>query len=245
MLHKNLFIRFFMSDMKLLAQINNLFNEGDFEEVVSIVESLPEEKKDYHLLFLLASAYSELSDYYDDEHEYNHKTLKILQKIQDQGENDIRWLYLIGRTYFNSTLEEYAIEYFEKVNRICKKDNDISEYVNLQHFVNYCKECLHDRALAMIFTTLEEASKDKDLSIENIHDNHVEVIFPKYKTKVLIDIFDLRRNGARVEFKTILPDNKTDKFSVEGNGHTYENGITDALNRYISHYNEHFRQFLK
>lgn len=73
----------------------------------------------------------------------------------------------------------------------------------------------------------------------------MEVIFPKYKTKVLIDIFDLRRNGARVEFETILPDNKTDKFSVEGNGHTYENGITDALNRYISHYNEHFRQFLK
>ena len=42
-----------MSDMKLLAQVNNLFNEGDFEEVVSIVESLPEEKKDYHLLFYL------------------------------------------------------------------------------------------------------------------------------------------------------------------------------------------------
>ncbi len=233
-----------MSNEAILTKVNNLFEEGQFSEVISIIESLPEEEKCYQMLFILASAYSELSDYEDEDRLYQQKAIKILNSIAMDGERDIKWLYLMGRIYFNSSLEEYAIEYFEKINRICSKDTDIAEYFNFQHFVNYCKECLHDRALAVIYTTFEEASKDKALEMQNIHDNHMELIFPKYNITICINISNLQRNGAKLEFETFLPDNKKDICIVEGCSHTYEKGITDALNKYILHFNDNFRHYL-
>ncbi len=234
-----------MSSEELLTKVNNLFEEGNYNDVIAIVEALPESEKTYQLLFLLASSYSELSDFEDEDRYYQQKTLKILDSIALQGEHDLKWLYMMGRTYFNASAEEYAIEYFNKIHRICSKDSELPETINLQHFVNYCKECLYDRALAVIFTNFEEATHDKELTLSNIHDNHVELFFPKYNVKILIDIFELQRSGARLEFETILPDNVIDKFSTEGFGHTYEHGITNAVYKYITHFNENYRHYLQ
>ena len=92
-----------MTNEELNVKIDTLYETGKYEEIISIVESLPEDEQTYHLLFVLAACYSDLSDLCDDDfHTYHYKAIKILQKIADIGEHDLKWLYLIGRTYFNA-----------------------------------------------------------------------------------------------------------------------------------------------
>lgn len=235
-----------MYNQELCDKVDALYESGEYEAVVSLVENLPDNEKSYHLLYVLAASYSDLSGLGDDDdNTYHYKAIKILKQIADQGEHDLNWLYLIGRTYFNANFEEYAIEYFEKINRICQKDPDLSIFMNLEHFENKCRECLYERALAVIFVTLENASKDKDLSVESILDNDIKLFFPKYNIRVIIDIFELRRSGACLHFKITYPDNAVEEYKIDGYGHTYENGITDALNRFITAVNSNLKQHCK
>lgn len=235
-----------MTNQELCAKIDALYDAGEFEEIVSIVENLPEKEQTYHILFVLAAAYSDLSDLGDDDfNTYHYKAIKILKKIADQGENDLKWLYLIGRTYFNANFEEYAIEYFEKINRICKKDPDLDTYMNLNHYVEKCQEYLYERTLAVVFVTLESAANDKELTVQSIQGNQINLFFPKYDIKLNIAVTDLRRSGACLDFTIEYPDNSKEQYKFEGYGHTFENGITDALNRFITEVNNNLVKHYK
>lgn len=235
-----------MTNQELCDKIDALYDAGEFEEIISIVENLPEKEQTYHILFVLAAAYSDLSDLgNDDFNTYHYKAIKILKKIADQGENDLNWLYLIGRTYFNANFEEYAIEYFEKINRICKKDPDLDTYMNLSHFVEKCQKYLYERTLTVVVVTLENAAKDKDLTVESIQGNQINLFFPKYNIKLNIAISDLRRSGACLEYTISYPDNAVEHYQFEGYGHTFENGITDALNRFITEVNNNLAKHYK
>lgn len=235
-----------MTNQELSAKIDALYDDGKYEEVVSIVENLPEKEQNYHLLFVLAAAYSDLSDLGDDDcNTYHHKAIKILQQIADQGAHDLKWLYLTGRTYFNANCEEYAIEYFEKINRIRQKDPEVADVIDITHFLNKCKEYLYERALAVIFINLESASKDKSIQLESIIDNKIVMVFPKYNIHITITISDMRRSGACLDFDITYCDNTKAHYRFEGYGHTYENGVTDALNSFITEVNNNIEKHCK
>lgn len=235
-----------MINEELNTKIDALYETGKYEEIISIVESLPEDEQTYHLLFVLAASYIDLSDLCDDDfHTYHYKAIKILQKIADIGEHDLKWLYLIGRTYFNANFEEYAIEYFEKINRICKKDPDLNTFMNINHFEDKCREYLYERILAVVFVILEAASKDKTIRLEHMEDNKLNFSFPKYGIKINIASTNLRRSGACIDFTISYPDNITESYTFEGYGHTFENGITDAVNRFVSEVNHNLDKHIK
>ena len=61
-----------MTNQELCDKIDALYNAGEFEEIVSIVENLPEKEQTYHILFVLAAAYSDLSDLGDDDFNTYH-----------------------------------------------------------------------------------------------------------------------------------------------------------------------------
>lgn len=232
-----------MTQEELVTQAESLYNIGKYSEVISLIQSLPEEQKTYHLLYLLALAYSDNLEGDDD---YNqHCALKILKQISDQGEFDLKWLYLTGKVYFTMSQEEYAIEYFDKIGRIVQKDKDIAELMNMQHFVDSCRELLFDRALAVIFVVLKEASKDDKMTICNIDDNKIELLFPKYNIHLNMEISHMHRSGARLSFEIMYPDDCTKKYCIDGDSTTYENGIADALNRFASIINKEFREHCK
>lgn len=229
-----------MTQEELVTQAEALYNDGEYSEVISLIQSLPKEQKSYHLCYLLALAYSDNLDGDDDDNQ--QCALKILKQISDQGEFDLKWLYLTGKVYFSLSQEEYAIEYFDKITRIIQKDKEIADLMYMQHFVDSCKESLFDRALAVIFVMLKEASKDDKMTICNIDDNKLEFFFPGYNINLKIEISHLHRSGARLTFEILYPNDCTKKYRIDGDSTTYENGIADALNRFASIINKEFKE---
>ena len=215
-----------MTQEELLTKAETLYNIGEYSQIISLIQSLPEEQQTYNLLYLLALSYSYNLEGNDDDNQ--HHALKILKKIADQGECDLKWLYLIGKIYFTINKEEYAIEYFD-----------------MQYFIDSCKEYLYERALAVIFITLKEASKDDKISISNIKDNNIEVFFPKYDIKLQIEINHLHRSGATLFFKIMYPDNYYQTYHIDGDANTYENGIADAINKFVCIINKDFMEHCK
>ena len=158
-----------MTQEELVTKAESLYNIGECSEVISLIQSLPEEQKTYNLLYLLALSYSDNLEGDDDDNQ--HRALKILEKISDQGEFDLNWLYLTGKVYFTISQEEYAIEYFDKITKVVKNDKEIAELMNMQHFIDNCRELLFNRALAVMFVSLKEASKYEKITICNIENN--------------------------------------------------------------------------
>lgn len=232
-----------MTQEELVTKAESLYNIGECSKVISLIQSLPEEQKTYSLLYLLALSYSDNSEGNDDDNQ--HRALKILEKISDQGEFDLNWLYLTGKVYFTMSQEEYAIEYFDKITKVVKNDKKIAELMNMQHFLYSCRESLFHRALAVIFVRLKEASKDEKITICNIEDNKLEFLFPKYNIHLKIEISHMHRSGARFTFEMICPDNSTKKYRIDGDSTTYENGIADAVNRFAEAASLEFKEHCK
>ncbi len=224
-----------MTQEELLTKAETLYNIGEYSQIISLIQSLPEEQQTYNLLYLLALSYSYNLEGNDDDNQ--HHALKILKKIADQGECDLKWLYLIGKIYFTINKEEYAIEYFDKIARIFKKDKEFKELINMQYFIDSCKEYLYERALAVIFITLKEASKDDKISISNIKDNNI-VVFPTGN-------WVTNRSGATLFFKIMYPDNYYQTYHIDGDANTYENGIADAINKFVCIINKDFMEHCK
>lgn len=232
-----------MTNEELVAKTESLYDNGEYNQVISLIQSLPKEQQTYPLLFMLALAYSDNID--GDDEENKRQALKILKQISDSGEYDIKWLYLIGKTYFETNQEEYAIEYFNRINRIYQKDKEIASLMDVQHFIESCNEVLYERALAVIFITLKEASKDDNITINNISENKLAIFFPKYNIKLNMEIYNLHRSGAKLLFEIIYPDNYTQKYDIDGDANTYENGISDALNKFVNIINHEFSKHCK
>ncbi|HIZ88720.1 MAG: tetratricopeptide repeat protein [Mucispirillum sp.] len=232
-----------MTNEELVAKTESLYDNGEYNQIISLIQSLPKEQQTYPLLFMLALAYSDNID--GDDEENKRQALKILKQISDSGEYDIKWLYLIGKTYFETNQEEYAIEYFNRINRIYQKDKEIASLMNVQHFIESCNEVLYERALAVIFITLKEASKDDNITINNISENKLAIFFPKYNIKLNMEIYNLHRSGAKLLFEIIYPDNYTQKYDIDGDANTYENGISDALNKFVNIINHEFSKHCK
>lgn len=232
-----------MTNEELVAKTESLYDNGEYNQIISLIQSLPKEQQTYPLLFMLALAYSDNID--GDDEENKRQALKILKQISDSGEYDIKWLYLIGKTYFETNQEEYAIEYFNRINRIYQKDKEIASLMNVQHFIESCNEVLYERAFAVIFITLKEASKDDNITINNISENKLAIFFPKYNIKLNMEIYNLHRSGAKLLFEIIYPDNYTQKYDIDGDANTYENGISDALNKFVNIINHEFSKHCK
>lgn len=232
-----------MTQEELVTKAESLYNIGECSEVISLIQSLPEEQKTYKLLYLLALSYSDNLEGDDDDNQ--HRALKILEKISDQGEFDLNWLYLTGKVYFTISQEEYAIEYFDKITKVVKNDREIAELMNMQHFVDNCRESLFHRALAVMFVSLKEASKDEKITICNIENDELEFLFPKYNIHLKIEISHMHRSGARLTFEVIFPDNSIKKYRIDGDSTTYENGIADAINRFSEAINPDLKELCK
>ncbi len=159
-----------MTQEELLTKAETLYNIGEYSQIISLIQSLPEEQQTYNLLYLLALSYSYNLEGNDDDNQ--HHALKILKKIADQGECDLKWLYLIGKIYFTINKEEYAI-------------------------------------------------------------------------KLQIEINHLHRSGATLFFKIMYPDNYYQTYHIDGDANTYENGIADAINKFVCIINKDFMEHCK
>ena len=73
-----------MTNEELVAKTESLYDNGEYNQVISLIHSLPKEQQTYPLLFMLALAYSDNID--GDDEENKRQVLKILKQISDSGE---------------------------------------------------------------------------------------------------------------------------------------------------------------
>lgn len=227
-----------MTNEELIAKVEELYNTGEYSEAIALIESVPQEQRTYQLQYILASAYSD-----DIESDDNNqlKALKILKQISYQGIYDLKWLYLIAKTYFFINQEEYAIEYFDKLMRIVQQDKDIANLLNMNHFVDRCKETLYERALAVVFVAFKNTLKDDKMLICDINNNKIGMLFPKYDIQVNMEICHLRRSGATISFEVVYSDNSSKKYKIDGDAQTYEYGIAEALHEFVNIIEKEFK----
>ncbi len=232
-----------MTQEELNIQAETLYDDGEYDKLISLITSLPEDKRSYNLLYMLALAYSDNTEGDDVDNQYN--ALKTLNKIADYGEYDLKWLYLMAKTYMAIGQEEYAIEYFNKMTKIYNKNTEIANIIDIHYFVDSCKEHLYERALTVIFVALKDASKDDTIAICNIEDNKIGILIPKFNITINIAINHLHKSGAVLEFNTIYSDGYTSTYNLDGDAQTYEKGIADAINKYVIGINQELIEHCK
>ena len=59
------------------------------------------------------------------------------------------------------------------------------------------------------------------------------------------EINHLHRSGATLFFKIMYPDNYYQTYHIDGDANTYENGIADAINKFVCIINKDFMEHCK
>ena len=224
-----------------LSKIDELYNEEKHEEIIKLIEALPEDEKEYNILIMLAKAYYDIMD--DDDTAHFEKTLSILKSISDDGESDLVWMYLIAKTYFNLNQEEIALEYFERIYNIINKDSDdIPVDVAVGLFIDSCRECIHTRAVNTFQSVLQYFLRDQNCNCEKIEDNDDCSCFVinKLKTTIYIDFECLQKNICTIKVKTIIDNRTIDWETFECYCKTLENAVVSATAEYLKKLQTYF-----
>lgn len=217
----------------LKDKINSLCSENKYQEAITLIESLPEEEQTYNLKLKLASLYYDISE--EDDTEQLTKALKVLQSISNQGETDISWLYLTAKIYFHLNMEEIALEYFERLDRIFQKDNEIHSDLFVKHFITSCKEYIQNKTIHVIQNVFNNIC-DGDVHIGDTNGNVIFLHIPECNINIKVTMLELHKNECKLEFDTTSPIEV--KEIVQGYGHSLENAVYIAVSNFISTMNK-------
>lgn len=119
-------------DKDLLKKIDKYYDEDEHEKIVELINSLPNEERDYEAKGLLAVALNNL-DRYDE-------AIEILSSIADEGKSDRKWYYRIGYAYYYSTNLPKAAGAFRKALELIRlEENPDRETVD--EYTMYLTKC--------------------------------------------------------------------------------------------------------
>ena len=91
---------------KLMAQLNQWHDKSKHDQIISVLEEMPESELTYTLKNLLGRAYNNISDY--------ARALEILLSESDAGLEDPLWNFRVGYAYYYSQDLTNALPYFQK-----------------------------------------------------------------------------------------------------------------------------------
>lgn len=214
-------------DNNLVNEIKTLYDEGRNEEIIRIIEALPDEDKEYNLLIMLARAYYDITS--DTDNVYLEKALNILKSIRKDGESDLAWLYLIAKTYFNLNQEETAIEYFEYIHRLECKDRDLPDNIFASHFIKSCRKYMRKKAMDVIRKNLCDYFGD----ITECDDENISIKLKSDHLSLCITIEKIRKNEFEGLFVTESDSGETYSEKINGCGCALDSAVKDAIYKYI------------
>lgn len=115
----------------VLEQLNTYKQNGQYEEIIELLESQTEQ--DYDTILFLAEAYNfrgEKGDY--------SKSIEILNMVRDLGSADTRWNFLLGCAYYHSGLYESAMPVFAHAADLDRDNKEKQDYFykNLEKLQN-------------------------------------------------------------------------------------------------------------
>ncbi len=114
--------------MTLMEQLDNWFEDDEFQNMVNAIQRIPKEDWDFELIHYLACAWNNLEEY--------DKTIALLQEKIAEEDREYRWHYKMGYAYYYLDRMEEALEEFEKALELCPGDEDTLE------FIRDCKDIL-------------------------------------------------------------------------------------------------------
>ena len=91
-------------------ELNILHNQGKIQEIIDIINSLPEEDLNYDILGKLARAYNNNSQC--------EEGLKVLLSLKDKGEENSLWNFRVGYSYYYSEKAKEHPEYLEEAKKL-------------------------------------------------------------------------------------------------------------------------------
>lgn len=144
--------------------IDKLRVEKKYIECIKLLESIPNEKRDYQTSYQIASSYQNLAIIDDDNKEVFIKALlksiEILNSIKEEGKEKAEWNKLMVQGYIHLADYEKALPYAIKWLEL-DPDNE-----NALEFVNKCKDKIKKRKSILSISNdrdiLEETSKIDD-----------------------------------------------------------------------------------
>ena len=220
---------------ELINSINTLLEENKFDEIISLIEKLPEKEKNYQAKLFLANAYYDIADDFDDYDNSKNleKILQILLSVSDEGESDIRWLNLIAKTYYNLNKEEVALEYFERVKRICQKDPEIADNLFVEQFIDSCNNYIKEKAIHIIQNAFSNFYTGKELNfIHNKEEKDLQIEVLGKSTNYHIIIKLIYKNHCKIEYN-YKHLSTTDTKNIAGYGNNIENAVLDSVYKYM------------
>ena len=125
-----------LDENALTEKIQQMCDEDREEEVISMIDALPESQKTYKIVGLEARTLSNLAGmirngYYDSEldpDELDRRALKILADTAAEGHDDPNWWCRNGYTRMNLCMEAEAIPFFERVMTLIPDDPETQEF---------------------------------------------------------------------------------------------------------------------
>lgn len=107
--------------MTLTEQLDDWYEEDEFEKMVEAIEGIPREEWDYEIVHYLACAWNNLDEY--------EKAMEVLQERIEEKDRENRWYYKMGYALFYLDRIEEALEAFRKSLEFCPDDEDVLEYI--------------------------------------------------------------------------------------------------------------------
>ena len=99
----------FVNKSDLEKELNILHNQGKNQEIIDIINSLPEEDLNYDILGKLARAYNNNGQC--------EEGLKVLLSLKDEGEEESLWNFRVGYSYYYSEKAKENPEYLEEAKK--------------------------------------------------------------------------------------------------------------------------------
>ena len=106
---------------KLLEQITNWVDNGEYLKVLETLLDIPREDYDTQLVGILARTYNSLGEY--------EKAIPLLLSIEDESQDDTNWFYRLGNSYYYTGRIEEAEECFIRAAELDPDDVDTKEFV--------------------------------------------------------------------------------------------------------------------
>ncbi|MCJ8012950.1 SMI1/KNR4 family protein [Paenibacillus sp. KQZ6P-2] len=106
----------------LLAKLDELHEEDEFQEIVDAIMEIPAEDRDYVLISHLGRAMNNLEAY--------EEAIEQFLTIAEEGKDDPLWHYRIGLAYYYLDRYEDALREFEAADKLEPGDEDTLEFLD-------------------------------------------------------------------------------------------------------------------
>ncbi len=110
-------------DKNFLNKLEKQHESGEYRKIIDAILSLPEHAIDYDLSGHLARAYNNANEY--------DKAIETLMRVQEQGQNDARWLFRLGYAYFYQNKKEEALQAFTKCKELNPDEKNIDLFLSM------------------------------------------------------------------------------------------------------------------